>query len=738
MKNINDTLDELIIKYKIDRFHPRFSEGRQARMLLIEFMGKYKDKELILIASSKADINYLIEDCHLKMSKYTAVYYNEMENYDWGNVNKDSIIILASYYSRREKMSWLYTQGIQAISIYDFLACNGVVQPGNYYDIFGEEHCDFRREYTGKDTTFDYSYLDMNSIFFYDRRGYENSTERSYSEMYLARMIFDCVCVKDWELVDRYIQEYVNNEFLYSDEYKQFNREIKKLLSDIKEELKARKQEDVIMFWVDALEYGDDQNMPFLRSLSDVSVDFMNAYTVTPYTHPTAKTLFGSKFALEDKSYNLKIDKSLDLIRYIEDEFGTFCFYTDLAQVDSTIKGRLYQNEFTSYSEIYWNGLSDILQSEKRMFAVLHGAVSTHPPYGSFGLTGEEYYPYVGSPFTNHRNYIRMNVIRQKEKSREYADRVLGFYSDIFPDSTYKIYMSDHGLTVLGRFHAIFRVVQKDIVPYKEEGLFSYINFDKFIYKMLRKESDYSDITDEYIRIQDVDFYDKDILKNLLHRDTIPIDRVWGYQGVISRDHCYFRYNDGEERYCNNDFDGEKLTKDSVNYLRELCADYPKELILDDKFKYTRNVYATLENYNKRNAEWEEKKIQTVKNLFDEISQSERIALRGGGAHTIGLWFKLDHMQQKKIDYVIDANKRCAAARLGLKVIDIDQIDREKIDVIVISSFEWEEKWAEELERCTKGCRIIRLYDYLADKGVDCIIEFYKKQCTKEDMVWVE
>lgn len=734
--NIDEKLNELIIRYKIDRFHPRFAKSIKAKQLMMELFETCKDKDIFIIAACQTDADYIQEDCDLRDRLGGGVCYSELEDYHWDQT-ENAVVVIVSFYGRREVMSLLHNAGITAISVYDYLAEKGLFPEGNYYDIFGEEY----HAYEEGKSSFDYADLDMNSIFFYDRRNYEIAKEQAYKEMYLAKMIFDCVYIKDWKLVKKYIEEYAEYKFSYFSEYQHFYQEIEKLLDAIKNALIARNQDDMVIFWLDALESGEDRDMPFLRSLSDKSIDFVNAYTVTPYTSPTAKTLFAHEYIVDDRAYKIDIDKECSFIKMIEEQGFHFQFYTKLTQMQDSLKGRLYQNAYTPFSEVCWNMLNDMLKSKGKICAVCHELLQTHPPFVSYGLSGKEYV-YVKEAtkiLSAHEKRVREEQILE---SRKYTDDVLCMYSALLPDNVYKIYMSDHGHTYLDKFHTIFRMVHKDIVPEKIEGIFSYINFDRLIYKMIQNENDYSDIIEEFAQIQDVDYYNKSYIQlyfqRLLKNHFLSLDWCFGYKGIVTRQYTYIRYNDGRERYYNNEFHAKPLMERDIIYLRTLCTEYPPDIIKDEKFKCSRNVYATVRNYLNRNDEWERKKIQEIIDLFDTIPDAGRVAIRGGGYHTWELWFALKQKQQEKIAYIIDTNKQCMAARLGLKVININDIEQNEIDMILVSSFKYESEWVEELKNSIRNIPVIGLYDYLKERGIECKAEFYKKEYIEEDIVWEE
>lgn len=82
--DIDDKLDELIIRYKVDRFHPRFSKKRKAKQLLHSFLKNYEDDEkVIFVAGNLTDRNYFVEDSKKGIQKYEIVYYEQVTEYEW-------------------------------------------------------------------------------------------------------------------------------------------------------------------------------------------------------------------------------------------------------------------------------------------------------------------------------------------------------------------------------------------------------------------------------------------------------------------------------------------------------------------------------------------------------------------------------------------------------------------------------------------------------------------------------
>lgn len=734
-RDINDTLEKIIETYEIDRFHPRFSKKRKAVQCLKKYFANFKDESLILITVCDTDSDYIKDDFSLQKAK--VFNFDELDPDSVHDIKSSgNDVVIVSYYRRREIMSWLSVHGIHAVSIYDYLFTKGIELEGNYYDIFSEEYDGCFSE----DRTINYKQIDMNGMFFYDRRCYEIAQDETIAEMYLARMIFDCIYVKDFMLARRYVEEYTSKKFTNAEQYCQCLLKIDDLLTEVKDALEERSEDDIIIFWLDQLEYGEDKDMPFLRSLSENSIDFENAYTVTPYTHPTAKVLMTGKYTVDDKGYQQVIDKNSSFIKQIENRGYSFKFHTFLREVDKTVKGRCVYNGngHATLSEMCWNLLCDLMNSPSPSCSIIHEVVHTHPPYISFGLT-QPLYAYKAIPgriLDADEMKIRQT---QKFESCIYADKVLSFYNEIFPSKALNIFMSDHGHTVLGRWHTIFRIVKQDMKPLKINKIFSYINFEKLVLMLVDKKNiDFHLILTDYAYIQDIDVYNKKYLKTILKTNIKLLMKEFflGYKGIITETEQYIRYNDGSVQYMNSRSSGQKLTKERELYLSRLVSEYPKQLIEDNKFKYSRYVYQTLSNYYKRNGTYENRKRYLVKKLFDDSAKKDVVAIRGGGLHTLGMWFALDWEQREKIRYIIDIDKECPAARLGVEIISPEILYQKKIDVIVISSFDYEDDWYEELIKITNSAYIIRLYKYLRDYGVTCDRPYYHEEISYEDVAW--
>lgn len=253
--------------------------------------------------------------------------------------------------------------------------------------------------------------------------------------------------------------------------------------------------------------------------------------------------------------------------------------------------------------------------------------------------------------------------------------------------------------------------------------------------KLLDGDTDYGDLFSDYAKIQDVDYYHSEWLKYVVMQQPEHSIYCFGYEGVITQEGYYLRYNDGREEYysCKS---GDPVTEDWVQRARELCPYYPADLIEHEKFKYSRNVYATLNRYLARNQEFEDKKFKCICEILEEKPACAVIALRGGGVHTYRLWMLLPWELRRRITFAIDRDPDCPASRVGLSVINVQELQEKQVDYVIVSSFEYEREWLEELKDFNLNAKVLGLYQELEKKGVVCYKAFYFKEYSEEDKVW--
>lgn len=731
--DIENNLFEIICKYNIDKHVPGyrayFRAKELSKILYYEIEKQYET--VVLVGYGQTPITWFQRNiCENKAAKYVI-----------NNLNSDVRLIkqeretrcylIVSFEYKDELKVKLTEIGLNVKSIYDFFEKNSLYFQNDFYDIYGLLYRDYR---TGEITK-DFKNFDINQIFFWHRRNFELEQDNKIRKIYLEKIIFDCAYSKDFILLKKYIE-------LYGDEdssYKKFYIEVGYLLEQISEILEKRNQKDCLMIWLDALEYGEDFDMKFLSEQDAKSLVFDNMYTVTPYTGATFKTLFAKKRVIEEKSFNIiKIgEDDSNFICGLKERGYIFRYYGELDLLKSEYIPTYYYSVYTVMTQIFWDILRDmvLLKENEKCFFVLHEVLHTHIPYISLGLTGKMYSNREEWPGQQEE---AEKVLRNQQawESREYVDKQLEFWNDILPEQIYKIYMSDHGHTFLGRFHTIMKISQKDIRVRHCKSLLSYYDFDKIIIYIL----EHNDIDDklfdsEFVIVQDVDYYYKEYILSFIQSNEFTPDGLIGYQGVVTKEDMFISYRHGVEYYQRMRKDNICITDKRLEYLRGKLSKSQIDIYKEKKFKYSRIVWEANQRCTERTKDYEVKKKNVILNMFNNIPLEESIAIRGGGIHTMRLLMLLSDTQRRRISYIIDKDNDCVAGKTGIKILNPENIYETKIDHIIVSSFEFRELWKKELknQNLDNTVNILDIYDELAKRGVICKRDFYKKDFIKED-----
>ena len=116
---------------------------------------------------------------------------------------------------------------------------------------------------------------------------------------------------------------------------------------------------------------------------------------------------------------------------------------------------------------------------------------------------------------------------------------------------------------------------------------------------------------------------------------------------------------------------------------------------------------------------------QLLNEKIENIAENKVIALRGGGVYAQMFCKNLSEEAKRKIKYVIDCNVSIKID--GLKTIHPSQLERKKVDVVIISSWNMKAEFVRELLDSGKKLEIIEPYDYLESYGIHFSQEIFAK-----------
>lgn len=733
MEDINDIIDSLILKYHVDRHNPLFKKKFEAVAEIKNWIQPYlNDSECLVASSEQTDIDMFLWDLNMRVPWNVLVVDSDLERHDLLKRDGRRTVLFVSYHWRRE-IEWRLKQikpQWNILSLYDYLESCGLYFEGNYYDIFRTGYYDTRTAAK----SLDYKDIDYNAICYYDKKSYEYTNVWYKKMRYLEKLIFDYVFIRDFVNLEISILEYCYLRGKHSDEYKGFLNSIQIAITRIKGELSKRKKKDVIMVWLDQLEYADEKKMPFLHSVTEKGLVFTNAYTPTPFTHSTEKALFCGKLVVDDKAYKIKeINKDNSPLLKMLDEHGYeyVCLSRCICQGSQY---RMMVNIYTPISMMWWEAIRWILMSENPGFLLIHELAHTHTPCVSPAVSGNSYSYQYEWELLSEKEQIQQNVI-QREESSFYADQQLGYYTSLLPDSLYKIYMSDHGSDLFTRYHIILKICQKDIAPAVEERMMSLVDFKGLMQHILKWDGpvkSLDDITSRSVIIQDIDHYNADDIKRCISNRKMPFLLLFGYHGIITRSCIYMKFNNGWEEYKYIDDAPLFNIFDDIKELRQKTNIVTTDLE-EDKFKYSRCIYQVWDRYSARTAGLKAAIYKEIKHLFFDIPSSACVGIRGGGEHTSRLLFAIDTEQRRKIKYIFDKDPRCKSAHMGIEVCPPEELADIGVNIVVVSSYKNRQQWSKEIRNMNSTIQIIDIYEYLLKKGIVLTQEFYNPVFKKED-----
>ncbi|MDC7279113.1 hypothetical protein NXH64_06280 [Butyrivibrio fibrisolvens] len=705
-----DEIDSLILKYNLDRFYPNYRKSIFAKELLTEIFAQLPHGEIVhLLGESQDDVDHVCEciandnisitkavvpsenDSRVSVSEYNHVFWTSL---------KDSTNI-------KQKMK---NDGIVYVDIYDIFK-NANLEFGNdFYHVFDEE-----QSYAEWDNDTNYKKDELYQYEFnMHYKKYEEAECLLERKECLIRCVFIALLARDFVLFNSLANyDEIKKEFAILQE------EINKILSGIEKKIKAKLSDDILVFWIDAVAYGDRSLISFWNKKKENALTFENAYTVTPNTKPTLRAMFCQKTEVSDRGYKIKeINKeNSPLIRYLENSgyrvksiSGYYGTLADKIEIKRKFGFR------AQASLILWNLVQQLVNSDENQFIISHFFIETHYPYLSLGKYG----------------YDNDEQIR-KDAGEKKIDEQLTFYERFMPNNAIRIYMSDHGKgRDLSDHHINFDIVSSSITKKRISKFFSIIDF----YYVIKDLAEYGELKSKIYRdsvpIEVLDIYNKNnVRKNLESRVNMsPLN--FGYVGDLDRKYVRKSFSNGIKwgapLKCYDKYLPDNSAKEQIYALglriRGLHEAFPNEILMDDKFKYSRLMHVLYAEYMDRLSE----RLGIIERIFFNYSNNE-IVLRMGGVHSFMLLKMLSPRAKKKISLIIDNNADCVCNGQGKQILsqkDFLEQGIKNCKAILISSYHNRCFIYDEIRQgLYDGLEIIDLYTIFEQEEIACTSDFY-------------
>ena len=124
--------------------------------------------------------------------------------------------------------------------------------------------------------------------------------------------------------------------------------------------------------------------------------------------------------------------------------------------------------------------------------------------------------------------------------------------------------------------------------------------------------------------------------------------------------------------------------------------------------------------------------INIICSKLDKYPQNS-VAIRMGGEHSMNLYARLSDKYKDKIVCFIDSNKMCVCAKYGLPIIRIDELKKENIQAVILSSYDHRAMLRSEAEEYSKDIDVIDIYSVLEENDILCTDNFYMNINLKDE-----
>ena len=523
---------------------------------------------------------------------------------------KITTVIIPSLKFRRDFLTEFYNTDLKVIDVYDYFAEFGIIC----------DHEFFVHEYKiGAHKI----YIDVNNSL----KKLKDATDNLERRYYQQKLIAELIEIRDFISAEKQICDYIWNGFDTDKRYSFFKEELEELLKKIEDTLNDRKN-DIVIYWLDNVNNEDFLHSEFAKKLinsADTSV-CKNAYTFTPWTRLTFFSILTGKRPIEDKTFLIKkLSESNSLVLKMCEQYdydfkyianpGMFQVAFDAGKLpkypaEYFEHPNVIKRTFSDCStRLQWISLKNRMISPKPVCHFIHCLSETHAPY---------IYTGVGEMNLDERSY--KNQLKYRNEGKEFLLRQVEWYTKKFNKEGYKIYLSDHGESLLykrayekQRSNIILAIQGRGLPTIGKDCFYSHLNFNKLLKAIISKDfSSWDEIFKLSIEFENLDFYDKRVIEMHILRwlsGESDVDMAnFQCRGVRTQKDMYVRYANGKELYFrlpdekNNYINNSKWTG-RIEKLREMTTDNFIDINEESSFKHSYMLYDFLKLMYKKNPE---------------------------------------------------------------------------------------------------------------------------------------
>lgn len=723
--NITEELNQIIIKYQLDRYYPRFRMKLQAEKIIEEIILGIEDKaHIIFVGNSDTEVDYTK---NLVSNYRRCKGYILIDSIDdqamWNELKRADKVYWVSFHNMEKAIEILEEHQLVYENMYDIFLRRGLVFEDDFFYLLANNYMDF--PLPGRNSPLWKRRGSCQIEYFSLNMRYKKTKNSMVKKELLGKMLFLTLYMKNFVEAKKCVQEIMRNET--NEKVEAAWSEITALLDEIKQRLLQRKYGDVVWFWMDNVSYDKADNMVYLNRMKEQSISFSNAFTNTPYTNTTLRAIFCQKRNVAEQAYNISnIDcNSSAMFAYLTEN----SYHVKIIS-KYFIKHFAENNKLEFYDSAsinFWAILDYLMSIDEKCFILAHALIETHTPYLSFKMCS----------FNNNEEMA--------DWGKQELDEQLEFYSSFLGRNVMRIFMSDHGWQggdFLASHHIHLDAYHSAIKPRKIDGMFSVLDFYPLIRQLIeKKEVDSETFQREFIPIENLDRYNRTDIEAIFKSRQMDLIHSFGYLGVISKDELYVRFSVGNEYqhnrnnsnwrpllYLKNGIENDK----NLEILRQEAGVYPLGILEEDKFKYSRYLHKLYEAYCIKSQKFMEA-LNTYLSAILLNYEDDSVTIRTGGSHSYYLYAILSEDNQRKIGGFIDYDTKCLCQAYGKKIISrVSQVD-EKVKLVILSSYLHRDKLKEETEEYPKHVKAIDIYDVFEKMGCHFKGAFFEEMGLQEE-----
>ncbi len=583
------------LKKKLDCITEKFVEENQTRKLneVIKKVNKYS----VIVEEMK----YLMESYW--KDKRVAIYGN-------GNLTKEfffaigvpkNIVCIIDNLSK-EPLYWKVKE-IPVISVKELkkYKIEAILIPSETYEnemkqiLINEE---FQGEIVGLHSWLRKRKIDIKKEFYHYKGAEKYKVVNDLYKEYLSTKGFENFCcfivgllmIRDYSHAIIFLENFLREQENYS--LRKLKQRIEEVFQEVREILLKQSKKHVMLYVIDSLRQSEIEYMPYLKRIADQNFYFENFITQYGTTRESVMTMLTGYRIIENNLYNRIYFTNKDgvLLPFLEKEQYLFNFifekqdfaYSQIDQLGNACNSNVA-------TEVYFEGLCQVLKNRKSTFNYMHALCEMHPPF---------YNPIYEKELIQYNEKCTYEeFLEQYRSSRKYVDEVVGFYYALLKsDNITQIIIGDHGISkkfsyqemyVQDKNTHIHRWDKKMIHPAciisnsslgkgDNKHLVCNYSFAEILKRVLEESISNKELEqrdDKQIKLEMLPIYNKGRVDKLLSYGEI--EWLKGFVGIWTEQDVYIKFEDGEERYYIHGKVGNLINDDRY---RQNIEEYRKQL----------------------------------------------------------------------------------------------------------------------------------------------------------------